>query len=91
MSHWVIIDEFDFSPWTTEKRWVRAGKHCELERERSLVSDAVSLERLESKSIKLAMLASGLGGNVVTTLFSPPSFCYCSVACIKSFSLEVNA
>lgn len=50
-----------------EKRWVRAGKHCELERERSLVSDAVSLERLESKGIKLAMLASGLGvANLVT-------------------------
>ena len=51
--------------WTTEKRWVRAAKHCELERERSFVSDAVSLEK-ESKSMKLAMLGSGLGGNVTT-------------------------
>ncbi|CAH8279634.1 unnamed protein product [Arabidopsis lyrata] len=50
-----------------EKKWVRAAKNCELQRETSLVSDAVSLHRKESKSMKLAMLASGLGvANLVT-------------------------
>ncbi|CAE6239921.1 unnamed protein product [Arabidopsis arenosa] len=50
-----------------EKRWVRAAKHCELERETRLGSDVVSLQRKEGKSMKLAMLASGLGvANLVT-------------------------
>ncbi|XP_010446780.1 PREDICTED: cytochrome c-type biogenesis ccda-like chloroplastic protein [Camelina sativa] len=51
-----------------EKKWVRAAKkNYELQRERSLLSDAVSLQKKESKSIKLAMLTSGLGvANLVT-------------------------
>ena len=46
---------------------VRVAKHCELQRGRSLgSSDAVSLEKKESKSVKLAMFGSGLvGGNVL--------------------------
>ncbi|KAH0896773.1 hypothetical protein HID58_046341 [Brassica napus] len=52
----------------SEKRLVRVGKHCELQRGRSLGSDAVSLEKKESKSVKLAMFGSGLVGvaNLVT-------------------------
>lgn len=52
-----------------EKRLVRVAKHCELQRGRSLgSSDAVSLEKKESKSVKLAMFGSGLVGvaNLVT-------------------------
>ncbi|KAL0682149.1 hypothetical protein Bca4012_048996 [Brassica carinata] len=51
-----------------EKRLVRVGKHCELQRGRSLGSDAVSIEKKESKSVKLAMFGSGLVGvaNLVT-------------------------
>lgn len=41
------------------------------------MSDAVSLHRKESKSMKLAMLASGLGGNV--TLSSLLSFCFMDI------------
>ncbi|CAA0409740.1 unnamed protein product [Arabidopsis thaliana] len=61
-----FVGGFSSCRLTHEKRWVRAAKHCELERERSFVSDAVSLEK-ESKSMKLAMLGSGLGvANLVT-------------------------
>nr|VDD21553.1 unnamed protein product [Brassica oleracea] len=52
-----------------EKRLVRVGKHCELQRGRSLgSSDAVTIEKKESKSVKLAMFGSGLVGvaNLVT-------------------------
>lgn len=58
--------EFVFFSQTTEKRLVRVAKHCELQRGRSLGSDAVSIEKKESKSVKLAMFGSGLvGGNVL--------------------------
>lgn len=63
--------EFCLSVWTTEGRWVRVTKHCELQRERSLRPDAVSLQKKESKqSIKLATFGSGLVGGNVTLFFT---------------------
>lgn len=74
-----------FSLGTAEKRLVRVAKHCELQRGRSLGSDALSLEKKESTSAKLAMFGSGLvGGNV--TLFSiSPIYLFC-----KSLTLEMR-